>query len=118
MDQVRTSIQNQTIGGMPHVEGRLVNPLVSPTIMLPDQQVIVLAQRIVEYAMQHYPNNRGGVMTMGLGEHQAHRYTLSIPQRNLVNFNYQKLVDNVEKMVNSNDAVLVSDVVLKLAVRL
>jgi hypothetical protein len=55
---------------------------------------------------------------MGTGVHQAFRNSLSIQQRDLAGFNYQKLVDNVERMVNSNDAILVTDVVLQLAIML
>jgi hypothetical protein len=116
MVQVRTAVQIQMIGGVPHVEGRFIPPFMSSSVVLPDQQVIALAQEVVRVAQQNYPNNRGGIMRMGTGVQQAHRYNLSITHRDLATFPYQRLVDNAEKMVDSDDAILVRDVVLLLAV--
>lgn len=116
MNQVPVEVQIQIIADVPYVEGRLVPPFISSSILLPDQQVIALAREVVRVAQENYPNNRGGIMRIGTGVQQAHRYNLSIPHRNLDNFPYQKLVDNVEKMVDSNDSVLVRDVVLLLVV--
>ncbi|KAI3656573.1 hypothetical protein MP638_000559 [Amoeboaphelidium occidentale] len=116
MEQVHTFITYPSIGGVPHVEGRLLNPLVNPRILLPDQQVRVLAERIVQAAIHRYPGNRGGIMRIGVGIHQANRYNLSIRERDLNAFNYQKLLDRVERMVDSNDAVNILDIVLLLGV--
>jgi hypothetical protein len=38
---------------------------------------------------------------MGSSIQHAHRYSVSIMQRNLNRFNYETVVDNVETMVNS-----------------
>ncbi|KAI3662111.1 hypothetical protein MP638_005559 [Amoeboaphelidium occidentale] len=106
MDKVCSSLQVQAISGVPHIVGQMENPLVNPRILLPDRQVIIL------YAENY---SAGGLMRMGVGVEQAHRYRLSIPQRDSAGFNYQKLIDDVESMVNSNDVASVSDVVLQLA---
>lgn len=111
MDQVRTQLRLNYIGGVPRIEGRLIPPFASPNIVLPDQQVVTLAQRMVAAAQHQFPDRPSGVMRMGAGIHQAYRYNLSVGASNLSRFDYEQLLTNVETMVDSNDALELGDIV-------
>ncbi|KAI3662109.1 hypothetical protein MP638_005557 [Amoeboaphelidium occidentale] len=116
MADIRTSLRLYNIGDVPHIEGRLIPPFVSPNVALPDQQVLILAQRIVAAAQHQFPDRRSGVMRMGVGVHQAHRYNLRVRAPDLAYFNYDQLLNNVETMVDSNDALELGDIVFLLVV--
>lgn len=52
---------------------------------------------------------------MGCGVEQSYRYPLSVRAPNLAHFNYAQLLDNIETMVDSNDAIEIGDVTFVLA---
>lgn len=115
MNQIHTDIQNINLGGIPHIQGHLVPPFIAPNVMLPHEQVRALVERIILVSQQQFPNRRSGVLRMGAGIQQAHRYSLSIRAPDLADFDYDQLFDNVETMVDSNDALEIGDITFLLA---
>lgn len=69
-----------------------------------------MAQR----AQEHFPNRRRGLLRMGADSYHARSYALSVVVQDIGAINIDQIMNNVESLVNSNDAITIDKIVFLL----